>query len=499
MDLPLPQQSYQSRSRPFSSQRLLNMIIEKSHDSLTSSNYMLIGAPGLAMYRSLVANEPITGAVYLRNFLVYATATGITIMRIQQQGSIINTQTKTWADLDLLPSGTHHVQMVTNGDDVLVLNPVGALENGEYVGRLVVVQGGGDMPENWQIRRPTGQSIDVPDYKSIACIAGVFVTACLMNEPGYGQKAAFVKYGAVLDPDSFAYAFQLDTALAQLTGVASNMREIWVFSPNSVEVLAPTGEAGDDFFAHVQGAYINRGCNYSNSIATYESSFLFIGSDDVIYMSEGFNLKPISTPAILEMIARWGEKDDVFGQVFSYSGHTYYVLKFMMKTGRNYTLWYDLTTGSWIERETGSDKDWEGNFIIRQPNGALMVSSATVGMLYSMSYDNYTDNGIAIRREWVFPTLQSENKRRMYYYSLTLDIDSGLGPNNTVALDWSDDGGYTWSKERVLELGKKGEYAKKIQFRRLGSSVLRTYRMKLATSSLINVLRATIEAEEGQV
>lgn len=496
MDLPLPQQSYQSRSRPFSSQRLLNMIIEKSQDSLTSSNYMLIGAPGLSLYRNLNTDEPITGAIYVRNFLVFANATGITVMRILGANNVLTAQTKTWAELSLASSGAHHVQMATNGDDVIVLNPVGGTSGGKEVGRLVVVQGGGDNPEDWQIRRPTGQGIDVPDYKSVACIAGTFLAACMIESEG--QKGAFVKYGAVLDPDSFAYAFQLDTALAQLTGLSTNMREVWVFSPNSIEVLAPTGEAGDDFFAHVQGAYVNRGCNYTNSIAVYETSFLFVGSDDVIYASDGYGVKPISTPAILNMIAGWGEKDDIFGQIFSYGGHTFYVLKFMMKTGRNYTLMYDLTTGSWIERETGDNSDWEGNFIIRQPNGILMVSSATTGLLYSMSYDNYTDNGVAIRREWVFPTLQSENKHRMFYYSLTVDMDSGLGPNNTVALDWSDDGGYTWGKERVLELGKRGEYAKKLQFRRLGSSVLRTFRMKLSTSSLINVLRATIEVEEGQ-
>lgn len=496
MDLPLPQQSYQSRSRPFSSQRLLNMIIEKSNDSLTTSNYMLIGAPGLSVYRSLNTNEPITGAVYLRNFLVFANATGVTVMRIQGGNNVLTTKTVTWAQLSLESSGTHHVQMASNGDDVLVLNPVGATVQGKKVGRLVVVQGGGDTPDDWQIRRPTGQGIDVPDYKAVACIAGVFLTACMIETDG--QPAAYVKYGAILDPDSFAYAFQLDTALAELSGIASNMREVWVFSPNSIEILAPTGEAGDDFFAHVQGAYINRGCKYTNSITTFESSFLFVGSDDVIYMSSGYELKPISTAAIVSMIASWGEIEDIFGQVCSYGGHTYYIMKFMMVSGRNYTLWYDLTTGSWIERETGDNQDWDGNFVIRQPNGMMMVSSSTTGLLYSMSYNSYTDNGVAIRREWVFPTLQSNDKKRMYYYDLTIDIDSGLGPNNTVALDWSDDGGYTWGKERVLELGKRGEYAKKLQFRRLGSSVLRTFRMKLSTSSLINVLRATINAEEGQ-
>ena len=116
-----------------------------------------------------------------------------------------------------------------------------------------------------------------------------------------------------------------------------------------------------------------------------------------------------------------------------------------------------------------------------------------------MDSNVYTDNGIPICREFIFPTLRNESKKRMFIYSLTLDVDVGLGPDNHVMLSWSDDGGYTWVAERMIKLGNYGEYKKKIQFRRLGSASLRTFKVRFSTASMVNVLSASIEAEEGLV
>ena len=158
---------------------------------------------------------------------------------------------------------------------------------------------------------------------------------------------------------------------------------------------------------------------------------------------------------------------------------------------------YDISTSSWSERETGDGGEWEGEYILRRPNGEMIVSSASTDKLYIMDNNIYTDNGTPICREFVFGTIKTEAKRRIFFYSLTLDVDVGLGPDDKVMLSWSDDGGYTWSGERYLEMGNYGQYKKKIQFRKLGSSPLRTYKVRFSTASMVNVLSASMEAEEG--
>ena len=115
-----------------------------------------------------------------------------------------------------------------------------------------------------------------------------------------------------------------------------------------------------------------------------------------------------------------------------------------------------------------------------------------------MDISYYSDDGDFICREFVFQTLSTEGKKRMFFYNLTLEIDSGLGPDDSVMLDWSDDGGYTWGKERTVRLGDYGHYNKKIQFRRLGSSTSRTFRVRLSTKSMVNILKASLDVEEGE-
>ena len=483
MNLPLPQQTYQSRSKPFSSERLLNLLLEKAGDA-----YMLVGTPGLEEYYDLGIGETVLGMQYIRDFLVVATGNFIYVL-YKSGEEVIRVAKKRWRDMGFsAPPGKAKVQMVSNGDIVLFLNP-----GMSKMGKVVLTDTNKALTkEGWDIYILDNQEGKL--YTSIAYVSGVFLAACEIDGISY------VQFTDVLDTN-FDYAFQLDTALSNLTALQGNMREVWAFGANSIEVVSPTGEPGNDFFAHVAGAYINKGCVCKNSIATHESSYIFYGNDNVVYMSNGYAINPISTPALLDMIKSWGtldtdeDRNGVVGQVFSIAGHTFYMLKFA-KFGK--TLWYDITTGSWIERESGDGKEWEGNFIARRPNGELIVSSSTSSKMYRMDSEYYSDDGEFICREFVFQTLSTEGKKRMFFYSLTLEIDSGLGPDDSVVLDWSDDGGYTWGKERVVKLGNYGHYNKKLQFRRLGSATMRTFRVRMSTKSMVNVLRASLDVEEGE-
>lgn len=492
-DLPLPQQTYQSRSKPFSSERLLNLLLEKGGQA--SNKYMLIGTPGLKDYYNFGGDKPVLGMIYMRDFLIVATNDNIMVLYKNKLDVINQITSFSWgADIGQL-NPTSPVQMVTNGDDVLILN--------SEAKKLVVVtctsnepEGGMQVPGNWTADAPAVPPTQPSDtaYTSIAYISGTFLASCQINGISY------VQFTDVLDTE-LKYSLQLETALTNLTALKGNMREVWAFGANSIEVMAPTGEAGNNFFSHVPGAYINKGCVCKNSIATYESSFLFYGADGSIYMSDGYALKQISTPALLDMIKSWGvlqtedQRKSVIGQVFAQSGHIFYALKFKA-FGK--TIMYDLTTSSWMERETGDGGEWEGEYVVRRPSGELLVSSKTKSILYKMDSDYHTDAGETICREFVFATISVPSKKRMFFHSLTLEVDTGLGPNDHVMLSWSDDGGYTWKPERMIALGDYGQYNRKLQFRRLGSSITRTFRVRLSTASMINVLRADVDFEQEQ-
>ena len=71
MDLPLPSQSYQTRSKPLSSQRLVNLYCETYEDSGVMKTKSLINTPGLRSFKDFVlTGSRSQGIRYFRTALI---------------------------------------------------------------------------------------------------------------------------------------------------------------------------------------------------------------------------------------------------------------------------------------------------------------------------------------------------------------------------------------------------------------------------------------------
>lgn len=96
------------------------------------------------------------------------------------------------------------------------------------------------------------------------------------------------------------------------------------------------------------------------------------------------------------------------------------------------------------------------------------------GNLYAFNPRTLTDNGEQRRwlRRWrALPQASVAAKR---FGSLVIQVQTGLGvpdgANPQIILRWSDDGGHTWSNERILDAGQLGATAETIKFNRLGAT-----------------------------
>ena len=65
-----------------------------------------------------------------------------------------------------------------------------------------------------------------------------------------------------------------------------------------------------------------------------------------------------------------------------------------------------------------------------------------------------------------------------------------------VGLEWSDDGGHTWSNKHMMSIGSTGEYMKRSIWRRLGRSRERIFRLTFTMPVKAVVLGAYAEIEE---
>jgi Neuraminidase (sialidase) len=79
--------------------------------------------------------------------------------------------------------------------------------------------------------------------------------------------------------------------------------------------------------------------------------------------------------------------------------------------------------------------------------------------------------------------------------TLTLDTQS---ENPKVMLQWSDDGGFTWSNEYWKAVGRIGEYKASVDFTRLGMSRDRVFRMTVTDPVKWIIIGARMDVEKEQ-
>ncbi len=81
---------------------------------------------------------------------------------------------------------------------------------------------------------------------------------------------------------------------------------------------------------------------------------------------------------------------------------------------------------------------------------------------------------------------------------MSLSWEPGEGLNPRVSLQWSNDGGYTWSNEIWRELGKVGQHKRAIYWDRLGRSRDRVFKIAISDPCKIILVDAFVDADEGQ-
>lgn len=111
------------------------------------------------------------------------------------------------------------------------------------------------------------------------------------------------------------------------------------------------------------------------------------------------------------------------------------------------------------------------------PNAAAgqgVVGDYLTGNLYAFNPATYTDNGT--QKRWVrrWRALEQSSFAAKKFSTLYIDMQTGAGmssaANPQLMLRWSDDGGRTWSDQRIQSAGRLGQTAQSIKFNRLGST-----------------------------
>jgi len=286
-----------------------------------------------------------------------------------------------------------------------------------------------------------------------------------------------------------------------ISGLIANNRDLWIFNERSTEVFTNTGNA--DFpFERISGGFIENGCIAPGSIAKISGSVFWLSADafgsGMIFGSSGLSPLKISTHAIETAISKYSNIKDAVAFTYQSGGHEFYVINFAEAT------WvFDLSTKTWHERtynNSGNIERHRANF--HSYNKILnyhLIGDYANNKVYRFNDQKYSDDGAPIVRIRAAPHI-SASGNYLFCSQFNLDMETGVGLDGigdgtdpVAVLDFSDDGGHTWSNELEAKIGKIGEYKTRVIWNRLGKFRDRVFRIKISEKVKVAISGANLE------
>jgi hypothetical protein len=284
-------------------------------------------------------------------------------------------------------------------------------------------------------------------------------------------------------------------------------REVYLLGEMSSEAWLNVGSVPFPF-SRIQGSSTQQGIAAAYSCARVGNSFAYVSKNNrgeaTIVQMNGYIPQRISTHAV-ETTLVGQDVSDAIAWTYQLEGHETYVVTFP-SIGTNGLTWaYDITTGLWHKwLYTNNQNEYErhrGNCCAFF-NQQVLLGDYENGKLYRLSLSQYTDDGQLIRRLRRCPHITTDLQRQ-YFAELQIQFQPGVGlpvgqgQDPQAMLRWSDDGGFTWSNENWVTIGKQGQYFTRAMWRRLGFARDRIFEVVVTDPIKAVIVSANLKAEAG--
>lgn len=257
-------------------------------------------------------------------------------------------------------------------------------------------------------------------------------------------------------------------------------------------------------FERISGAQMKVGCNDPSSIAQMGKAVFMVGVGDGmapgVWMIEGGTARKISPPYVDTNLIN-GVTYGLVGQ--DNLGHRFYQINAVL------TSWvYDIDQDTWWEKDSDVSGSYATNRIshaVQNSSGIPTAFDSINGKVYQILSSVNSEDGTAIRRRRIFGPIEASAKLIFHHrirFIIEADHDSSASYTLSATLEWSDNGGLTWSTARTLSKAiTSGTTGQRVMLSadRLGSSRQRYYRLTFTGPAARIVLQsAELDMEVGR-
>ena len=331
---------------------------------------------------------------------------------------------------------------------------------------------------------PTISSLPAPN--SVTFVDGYFVFSIADG------RIFHTNLNDALTVNALAYA----TAASRSDGlrrIVTHRGALIVLGEASLEIWEDAGTM-PFAFAPIR-ADVDIGCIAEQTVTTVADALLWVDQNGMVRQLTASEPVRISTHALERAIAglTWDERRALRAVRSHFNGHDFYAL-----TSPYWTWEYDMATALWHERASGGLSNWfaQGYEFF---NGKVVIGSSQDASLHVLDESSQTESG----NPYLFLAQSAPLHafpKGLIVDQLDADIIPGVGltgadaeaANPKLMLEWSDDGGRTWTGGRVASLGQVGERHAVASFHQLGAVPRggRTFRLSSSSPVVRGLLNA---------
>jgi hypothetical protein len=278
---------------------------------------------------------------------------------------------------------------------------------------------------------------------------------------------------------------------------------VYMFCDTTIEPFYDKG-SGSPPLARIDNAIMQKGLGGFYTVANTDKAMYFLADDSNVYQIIQSQLTKISPPSMVNTIKDLNT-DNARGYTITVDGQDFYILWFSDGITwayiEEYGEWFNLSTGT----NEGDTNPYLGQGYVEIYNKKLSVDYRTADII-ELDMDTYTDLGNVIQRRRVLPPFSSKDvgtpigKRLLmskvkFALQTGVGIVSGQGSDPQIMVEYSLDGGETWSTERWIEIGRMGKYLINAEYWEMVSFYEITFRITVSDPVFSSLHDATIEVK----
>lgn len=286
-----------------------------------------------------------------------------------------------------------------------------------------------------------------------------------------------------------------------LKGIIVANQQIWLAGDTTTEAWGPDGSSFG--FGNIAGGFTEVGLAAPYSLAKGAGGAVYWlakaeQGQGAVMRGQGIQGQRISTAAIESEIASYSTISDAIGFCIYWEGHSLYLLRFPT-AGKTWV--FDEASQAWYEWTRYGGGAFRAGCAVFAFN-KILFGDPEDGNLFEFDANAHDDNGEAIEFERIDRHMvEAGDRKPLHHRSLELEVETGVGSDSMSPqwmLQWSDDGGHTWSNEHWRASGLVGVRNTRLVWRRIGRSRDRIYRVKSTDAAKRVIVSGWVDVEAGQ-